>query len=98
MKKLNAVLEFIIVGTVGTLWHFVYDWTGDNHFIGFFFPVNESTWEHLKLIFFPAIIYSVIEYLIIKNPELYSRGCYGHFRRYAFNSYVLLHLYRNYRL
>ena len=45
MKKLNAVLEFIIVGAVGTLWHFVYDWTGDNHFVGFFFPVNESTWE-----------------------------------------------------
>lgn len=67
MKKINAVLEFIIVGAVGTLWHFVYDWTGDNHFIGFFFPVNESTWEHLKLIFFPALIYSVIEYYVIKN-------------------------------
>ena len=67
MKKLNAVLEFIIVGAVGTLWHFVYDWTGDNHCIGFFFPVNESTWEHLKLIFFPALIYSVIEYYVIKN-------------------------------
>ena len=67
MKKINAVLEFIIVGAIGTLWHFVYDWTGDNHFIGFFFPVNESTWEHLKLIFFPALIYSVIEYYVIKN-------------------------------
>lgn len=42
MKKINAVLEFIIVGAIGTLWHFVYDWTGDNHFIGFFFPVNED--------------------------------------------------------
>lgn len=100
MKKINAVLEFIIVGAIGTLWHFVYDWTGDNHFIGFFFPVNESTWEHLKLIFFPALIYSVIEYYVIKKQtaELYSRGGCGHFRRYAFDCCIFLHLYRHYRL
>ena len=37
----------------GTLLHFVYEWFGGNVWavIG---AVNESTWEHLKLLFFPV--------------------------------------------
>lgn len=38
---------------------------GENIIIGYFSPVNESVWEHLKLVFFPMIIWSSIEYLII---------------------------------
>jgi hypothetical protein len=26
--------------------------------VGFFFPVNESTWEHMKLVFFPMLLFS----------------------------------------
>lgn len=72
MKKYAYFTEFIIVGIVGTLWHFLYDWTNKNAFIGAIAPVNESTWEHLKLLFFPAVIYSVIEYFILKDrPKNY---------------------------
>ena len=37
----------------GTLLHFVYEWFGGNVWavIG---AVNESTWEHLKLLYFPG--------------------------------------------
>ena len=46
----------------GTLLHFVYGWFGGIVWavIG---PVNESTWEHLKLIFWPAVFFAVAEYL-----------------------------------
>ena len=67
MKKINLFLAFIIIGISGTLWHFIYEWTGENPIIGAVAPVNESTWEHLKLLFFPAIIYFLIEYFLSKE-------------------------------
>lgn len=82
MKKSCALLEFLIIGIVGTLWHFIYEWSGGNTFIGIIAPINESVWEHLKLLFFPTVIYSLIEYFILKErPENYiaasSLGLFG---------------------
>lgn len=62
--KTAELISFIIAGILGVLFHFVYDWTGENRLAGFFFPVNESTWEHLKLIFYPIAIVSVFEYYL----------------------------------
>lgn len=41
---------------LGALFHNIYPWTGSNAFIGLFFPISESIWEHLKLAFYPLII------------------------------------------
>ena len=57
--KKYVVEGFIVVSVLGTVFHFVYDFLGQNFFIGFFFPVNESTWEHMKLLFFPMLFYSL---------------------------------------
>ena len=66
------IIAFIFIGLVGTLGHFLYEWSGDNNYVGYFFSVNESTWEHLKLLFFPTIIYSIFEYFYIKDrPQNY---------------------------
>jgi len=67
MKNLK---KWFIGGTIfiilfGTLLHFVYEWSGNCAFIGIFGAVNESTWEHLKLLFWPAIIFSIFEYIYI---------------------------------
>lgn len=67
MKKINFFLAFIIIGIVGTLWHFIYEWTGENPIVGAVAPVNESVWEHLKLLFFPALFYFIIEYFLSKE-------------------------------
>ena len=67
MKTKNILTAFIIIGILGSLSHFVYEWSGNNRFVGYFFAVNESTWEHLKLLFFPTFVYSVIEYFLVKN-------------------------------
>ncbi len=45
----------------------MYEWTGQNVIVGYFFPINESTWEHLKLLFFPTIIFSILEYNFVKS-------------------------------
>ena len=57
---------FILACILGTISHFFYDWSGQNYLIGLIFPKNESTWEHLKLIFFPILFVSVLEYLFMK--------------------------------
>ena len=64
MKNINSLKLYTIIGTifvliVGTISHFVYDWSQQNHILGLFFPTNESTWEHMKLIFFPMLLYAL---------------------------------------
>ena len=53
------IFNTIFVFALGTLLHFVYDWSGQNQIIGAFSAVNESTWEHLKLIYFPMLITTI---------------------------------------
>lgn len=56
------IIAFLVIGTIGTLSHFIFEWTNENYLAGLIFPVNESVWEHLKLLFYPTIIYSLFEY------------------------------------
>lgn len=54
---------------VGTLAHFVYEWSGENPIAAIFFPVDESVWEHVKLLFFPTLFYCL--FLIKKWKKVY---------------------------
>ena len=68
MQKKNSILKFEIISTIfvmvlGTLLHFTYKWSGNNAIVGIFSPINESIWEHLKLMFFPMLITIIIGYL-----------------------------------
>ncbi len=60
----------IFVAITGTLFHFLYELSGNNFFIGLFTPLNESVWEHTKLIFLPMLIYYF--YLDKKTKNTYS--------------------------
>lgn len=62
----------LLVMGLGTLLHFTYQWSGKQTFVGLFSAVNESTWEHMKLLFFPSFIYFLIErrYTARKYPSL----------------------------
>lgn len=72
MSAKRNVIAFFVISIIGTLSHFVYKWTGKPYLIGLFFPVNESTWEHLKLLFFPSLIYFAVVYFTLKEkPKNY---------------------------
>lgn len=58
----------IILGTVG---HFLYEWSNYNSFIGFLFSKNENTWEHLKLGITPIILWTMIEFLTFSMNNLF---------------------------
>lgn len=61
VKKYH-ITGFFFVLILGTILHFAYDRSGQNAVVSFFAAVNESPWEHLKLIFWPACFFSVYEY------------------------------------
>lgn len=70
MSAKRNVIAFFIISIIGTLSHFVYEWTGKPYLIGLFFPVNESTWEHLKLLFFPSLIYFAVLFFTLKEKPV----------------------------
>lgn len=47
--------------------HFTFEWSGENNIIAAFSSINESTWEHLKLLFYPMLIMTVIGYFYFGN-------------------------------
>lgn len=66
-KKINKLtrrgIAFVLL--LGTLSHFFYQWSGQNFFVGLFFPNSESTWEHMKLLFLPTLLW-----LLLYTPRL----------------------------
>ena len=58
---------FISLVVLGSLLHFVFQWTGNSPFIAWFVAINESVWEHLKLGYGALILFSLIEYPLIKD-------------------------------
>ena len=65
MKK--AALKWELAGIVfillfGAVLHFAFAWSNDWPPVAVIAAVNESVWEHLKLGFWPALLYSLVEY------------------------------------
>ena len=66
-----CVLGFLFTVGVGTLLHFVYEWSGKMTLVAPFSNVNESTWEHMKLLFYPAFIFAVFQSFFFKERKDY---------------------------
>jgi hypothetical protein len=56
---------FIII--LGSVLHFTFEWSGNQPIVGLFSAVNESVWEHLKLAFWPALLFTLVEYSELKK-------------------------------
>ena len=61
--ELYHIIGIIFTLIFGTLLHYTYNWSGKNKIIGIFSPINECIWEHLKLLFTPVLIYSIVEFI-----------------------------------
>jgi hypothetical protein len=65
MKKSIPVWQmagFIFTAILGTLLHFFFDWTGGSIIAALFSAVNESIWEHMKLLYYPMFLFALVEY------------------------------------
>lgn len=69
--KLWQFAGFCITSLLGTLLHYLYDWTGKNPLVALVSGVNESTWEHMKLLYFPLVIFAVVQYFFFKDRKDY---------------------------
>lgn len=65
------LMGFAVTSFCGTLLHFLYDLTGGAVWIAPFSGVNESTWEHMKLLFWPMFIYAVVQSFFFKDIEIF---------------------------
>lgn len=61
------VVSFIIFTLIGSLLHFAFDFTNSNLFVGLFTPVNESVWEHFKLVLVPLTLFAIVIFLLKKD-------------------------------
>ena len=65
---------FALVTFIGTILHFLYDWTGRSILVAPFSGVNESTWEHMKLLFWPLFLFAVFQWFFFRKEENYWYG------------------------
>ena len=64
MKRSIGLWQLMGFGStslLGTLLHFAYDWLGKPVWVAPFSGINESTWEHMKLLFWPMLAFSILQ-------------------------------------
>ena len=80
---------------LGTILHFTYEWFNYNVMVGLFSAVNESVWEHLKLLFYPMFFISIIGYF--KIGRKLCNYWYTQMIGVVFTLIFVVVIYRNYR-
>lgn len=68
-KSLSSwqLVGFIFTAVAGVLLHFLYDWGNQSPLVAPFAAVNESIWEHMKLLFFPMFAFALVERQFVGN-------------------------------
>ena len=61
----------------GNLLHFVYEWSGKSTAAAVISAVNESTWEHMKLLAVPWILWTVVQALTVRRSGVLSARAAG---------------------
>lgn len=79
MKKIK-IINVIIIFLLSFISHFMYEWF-PNSLTSIFFPVNESIFEHMKIIYTTYFIYSIFEYFILIKMKI-------SFNNFLFNVFI----------
>jgi hypothetical protein len=58
------------LGLLGSMLHFLFDWTKHNRFVAIFAAVNESYWEHIKIAVWPVMLLQVVLFFAGGNQYL----------------------------
>ena len=58
---MEFLISFLVISIVGTLLHFVYEWSNHNKIVSLFAAVNESTWEHIKIALTPMFLWGLYD-------------------------------------
>ena len=63
------LLGFAVTSFSGTILHFLYEWLGEAVWIAPLSGVNESTWEHMKLLFWPMFLFAVAQSFFFRDRK-----------------------------
>ena len=86
---------FAVTVLGGVLLHFLYNWMQQSILIAPFSSVNESTWEHMKLLFFPMFIFALFQSQFFKEfKNFWCVKLVRNFDRSCIDSYAVLYLQR----
>ena len=75
-KNTNGITDNLILLGIpvlyafGSLTHFIYGWSGKALIAGVFTPVNESVWEHLKMTFWPMLIWWIVSFFASHSRKI----------------------------
>ena len=72
MKKTFGLWQFVgfaVTSLGGTILHFLYEWSNNAVWVAPFSGVNESTWEHMKLLFWPMFIFAIVQSFFFKERK-----------------------------
>ena len=51
----------------GTLLHFLYEWSGKSPWVALFSAVNESIWEHMKLLYVSLLVFALVQSFFFRD-------------------------------
>ena len=67
--KIITFLGILFISFVGCLFHYLYELSGKQSFVSIVSPVNESVWEHLKIAFYPTILWYILSYFLMARKK-----------------------------
>lgn len=104
-KKLE-ILTISIMIVCGTLMHFVCDIFSNDivvKILGVIFPVNESSWEHMKMLWYPFLVAGIVLSHKEKNPGYFGAfvisgivamltiiGCFAFYQSFTTTSVLII--------
>ena len=68
---MDIIIGIIFISIIGTLLHFMYEFSGHNKIVSLFAAVNESTWEHIKIALTPTFIWTLYDGAVYGMNENY---------------------------
>jgi len=91
-KAKSSVLRWemwgiLFIVLMGALLHFTFEFSGGWRPLGVISAVNESVWEHLKLAFWPAVFWTIIEFFFVRRTGKDQSS--GFILAKAFGSYIM---------
>lgn len=64
--KTWQIIGFVFSVLLGAFLHFTYNLSGQNTLVAAFSAINESTFEHMKILFFPMFVFSLVQKQFMK--------------------------------
>lgn len=80
-QKLTKPEKWIVIGIpclflLCSGMHFLYELSGHHLLVGLFAPINESIWEHMKMVLLPMFLWWTVYYVIVHNKIYVLKRCW----------------------